>query len=46
MEWIEKDIVDFKKEQKQTISYMVKEFEMRKSADLYKRSLLYQKLVV
>ena len=32
------DIVDFKKEQAQTISYMVKEFEMRKSADLYKRS--------
>ena len=38
MEWIEKDIVDFKNEQKQTISYMVKEFEMRKAADLYKRS--------
>ena len=38
MEWIKKDIVDFKNEQKQTISYMVKEFEMRKAADLYKRS--------
>ena len=38
MDYIKKDIVDFKKEQAQTISYMVKEFEMRKSADLYKRS--------
>ena len=38
MDYIKKDIVDFKKEQSQTISYMVKEFEMRKSADLYKRS--------
>jgi len=38
MEWIEKDIVDFKNEQKQTISYMVKEFEMKRAADLYKRS--------
>jgi len=38
MKWIGKDIVDFKKEQKQTISYMVKEFEMKKAADLYKRS--------
>ena len=38
MEWIKKDIVDFKNEQKQTISYMVKEFEMKKAADLYKRS--------
>jgi len=38
MDYIKKDIVKFKKEQSQTISYMVKEFEMRKSADLYKRS--------
>ena len=38
MNWIKKDIVKFKKEQAQTISYMVKEFEMRKAADLYKRS--------
>ena len=38
MDYIKKNIVDFKKEQSQTISYMVKEFEMRKSADLYKRS--------
>jgi len=38
MDYIKKDIVGFKKEQAQTISYMVKEFEMRKSADLYKRS--------
>ena len=38
MNWIKKDIIDFKKEQAQTISYMVKEFEMRKAADLYKRS--------
>jgi hypothetical protein len=38
MDYIKKDIVKFKKEQSQTISYMVKEFEMRKAADLYKRS--------
>ena len=38
MDFIKKDIVKFKKTQSQTISYMVKEFEMRKSADLYKRS--------
>ena len=38
MKWIQKDIAKFKKEQSQTISYMVKEFEMRKAADLYKRS--------
>ena len=38
MDWIQKDIVKFKKEQSQTISYMVKEFEMKKAADLYKRS--------
>jgi hypothetical protein len=38
MNWIKKDIIKFKKEQAQTISYMVKEFEMRKAADLYKRS--------
>ncbi len=38
MDWIRKDIVRFKNEQKQTISYMVKEFEMKKAADLYKRS--------
>ena len=28
----------FEKEQKPVISYMVKEFEMKKAADLYKRS--------
>jgi len=38
MKWIQKDIQDFKNEQKSTISYMVKEFEMKKAADLYKRS--------
>ena len=38
MDFIKKDIVKFKKTQSQTISYMVKEFEMRKAADLYKRS--------
>jgi len=37
-DWIQRDIVRFKKEQKQTVSYMVKEFEMKKTADLYKRS--------
>ena len=37
-DWIKEDIVRFKKEQKQTVSYMVKEFEMKKAADLYKRS--------
>ena len=38
MDFIKKDIVRFKNEQKSTISYMVKEFEMKKAADLYKRS--------
>ena len=38
MKWIQKDIVNLKNEQKSTISYMVKEFEMKKAADLYKRS--------
>jgi len=38
MNFINKDIVKFKNEQKSTISYMVKEFEMKKAADLYKRS--------
>ena len=38
MDFINKDIVKFKNEQKSTISYMVKEFEMKKAADLYKRS--------
>ena len=38
MDFINKDIVRFKNEQKSTISYMVKEFEMKKAADLYKRS--------
>ena len=32
MDFIKKDIVKFKKTQSQTISYMVKEFEMRKAA--------------
>ena len=30
MDFIKKDIVRFKNEQKSTISYMVKEFEMKK----------------
>ena len=38
MQWIVEDIKRFEKEQKPVISYMVKEFEMRKAADLYKRS--------
>ena len=38
MQWIVKDIKKFEKEQKSVISYMVKEFEMKKAADLYKRS--------
>jgi len=38
MDFIKKDIIRFKNEQKSTISYMVKEFEMKKAADLYKRS--------
>ena len=38
LDWVEKDLLKFKKEQNPTISYMVKEFEMKKSADLYKRS--------
>ena len=38
MQWIVKDIKRFEKEQKPVISYMVKEFEMKKAADLYKRS--------
>ena len=40
MNFIKKDIVRFKNEQKSTISYMVKEFEMKKAADLYKRSTI------
>ena len=38
MQWIVQDIKRFEKEQKPVISYMVKEFEMKKAADLYKRS--------
>ena len=38
MKWVVKDIKRFEKEQKPVISYMVKEFEMKKAADLYKRS--------
>ena len=38
MQFIVKDIKRFEKEQKPVISYMVKEFEMKKAADLYKRS--------
>ena len=38
MDFINDDIIRFKNEQKSTISYMVKEFEMKKAADLYKRS--------
>ena len=38
MQWVVEDIKRFEKEQKPVISYMVKEFEMKKAADLYKRS--------
>tara|TARA_Y100001937_G_scaffold74406_1_gene101257 strand:- start:577 stop:1896 length:1320 start_codon:yes stop_codon:yes gene_type:complete len=38
MDWVVRDLKKFQKEQKPVISYMVKEFEMRKAADLYKRS--------
>ena len=38
LDWIKYDVKKFEKEQAPTISYMVKEFEMRKAADLYKRS--------
>ena len=38
IEWNKKDLAKYKNDQKATISYMVKEFEMKKSADLYKRS--------
>ena len=37
-EYTKKELVKYKNDQKSTISYMVKEFEMKKSADLYKRS--------
>ena len=40
MEWIKKDIVKYQKEQAPTISYMVKEFEMKKAADQYKRATI------
>ena len=38
MEWVVKTLKKFENEQKPVISYMVKEFEMRKAADLYKRA--------
>ena len=38
MEWVVKTLKKFENEQKPIISYMVKEFEMRKAADLYKRA--------
>ena len=37
-EYTKKELAKYKNDQKSTISYMVKEFEMKKSADLYKRS--------
>ena len=40
MEWVTKDIKKFKKDQSKTISYMVKEFEMKKAADQYKRATI------
>jgi hypothetical protein len=40
MDWVKKDIKRYQKDQAQTISYMVKEFEMKKAADLYKRSTI------
>jgi hypothetical protein len=40
MEWIKKDILKYHKEQAPTISYMVKEFEMKKAADQYKRATI------
>ena len=40
MQWVVEDIKRFEKEQKPVISYMVKEFEMKKAADLYKRSTI------
>ena len=36
-EFITKDFMDFKMKENNTISFMVKEFEMRKAADLYSR---------
>ena len=40
MEWVVKTLKKFENEQKPVISYMVKEFEMKKAADLYKRSTI------
>ena len=40
MEWVVKTLKKFENEQKPIISYMVKEFEMRKAADLYKRAYI------
>ena len=37
-EYTNKELAKYKNDQKSTISYMVKEFEMKKAADLYKRS--------
>ena len=37
-EYTNKELAKYKNDQKSTISYMVKEFEMKKSADLYKRA--------
>jgi hypothetical protein len=38
VEQLKEDFLKFSKEQKSVINYMVKEFEMRKSADEYKRT--------
>ena len=38
MQWVVKSLKKFENEQKPVISYMVKEFEMKKAADLYKRA--------
>ena len=40
MDWVKKDINKFKRDQSKTISYMVKEFEMKKAADQYKRATI------
>jgi len=40
MEWVKRDIKKYQKEQAPTISYMVKEFEMKKAADQYKRATI------
>ena len=45
-QFIVKDIKRFEKEQKPVISYMVKEFEMKRMDLTYTRGLQYLRLVV